>query len=146
MRILAIDYGKRRTGIAVTDPLQLIANGLTTVDTKQLMAFLTDYFRREEVEHVVIGLPVQPDGTPSENQQRVRTFTGELRKRFPDLPVTFYDERFTSVIAHRTMLDGGLRRMKRRDKALVDEISACIILQDFMERRRVMTNDTLSDE
>ena len=78
MRILAIDYGKRRTGIAVTDPLQLIANGLTTVDTKQLMAFLTDYFRREEVEHVVIGLPVQPDGTPSENQQRVRTFTGEF--------------------------------------------------------------------
>ena len=140
MRILAIDYGKRRTGIAVTDPLQIIANGLTTVETRQLMPFLTDYFQREQVERAVIGLPMQPNGQPSENAARVRSFAGEIRKKFPDIPLDFYDERFTSVIAHRTKLDGGLPMMKRRDKALVDEISACIILQDYMERGRCVTS------
>lgn len=133
MRILSIDYGKKRTGIAVTDPLQIIANGLTTVETKELLAFLTDYFQKEDVERVVIGLPVQPNGEPSENAARVRSFAGQFRKTFPDIPIEFYDERFTSVIAHRTMIDGGLPMMKRRDKGLVDEISACIILQDYME-------------
>lgn len=136
MRILAIDYGKRRTGIAVTDPLQIIAGGLTTVDTKQLMPFLSNYFQKEKVERAVIGLPVQPNGQPSENAARVRSFAGEFRKAFPEIPLDFYDERFTSVIAHRTMLEGGLPMMKRRDKALVDEISACIILQDYMQVTR----------
>lgn len=136
MRILAIDYGKRRTGIAVTDPMQIIANGLTTVDTKQLMTFLADYFQREQVERVVVGMPKQLNGQPSENAARVRTFAGEFRKRFPDMPLDFYDERFTSAIAHQTMLDGGLPMMKRRNKALVDEISACIILQDFMTSKK----------
>ena len=133
MRILAIDYGKRRTGIAVTDPQQIIANGLTTVETKQLMPFLRTYFEQEQVERAVIGLPVQPNGQPSENAARVRTFAGEFRKAFPDIPLDFYDERFTSVIAQRAMRDGDLPMMKRRDKALVDEISACIILQDYMQ-------------
>lgn len=136
-RILALDYGKRRTGIAVTDPLQIIANGLTTVETKQLMAFLTDYLARECVEQIVVGLPIQTDGSPSENQARVRSFTGQLKKMFPDIPVTFYDERYTSVIAQRVILDSGMKKKARREnKGLVDEISATIILQDFLQSMR----------
>lgn len=133
MRILSIDYGKRRTGLAVTDPMQIIAGGLTTVDTKELMAFLKDYTSREAVETIVIGLPTQPNGQPSENQARVRSFTGELRKALPDINVEFYDERFTSVMAHQVMLDSGIGRKRRQDKALVDEISATIILQNYLE-------------
>ncbi len=136
MRILSIDYGKKRTGIAVTDPLQLIANGLTTIDTKELLKFLLDYIAKEEVERIVIGLPVQPNGQPSENQARVRSFTGMLAKALPNIPIEFYDERFTSVLAHRAILESGIGKMKRRDKALVDEISATIILQNYMEQRR----------
>ena len=140
-RILSIDYGKKRTGIAVTDPAQIIANGLTTVATPELMKFLTDYMKRESVERVVMGLPVQANGAPSENQQRVRSFAGQFRKSFPGIPLEFHDERFTSVLAHRAMLDGGLRRMERRNKALVDEISATIILQSYMEWRRNQHNN-----
>ena len=140
-RILSIDYGKKRTGIAVTDPAQIIANGLTTVSTSELMKFLTDYMKREPVERVVIGLPVQTNGAPSENQQRVRSFAGQFRKAFPDIPLEFHDERFTSVLAHQAMIDGGLRRMERRNKALVDEISATIILQSYMEWRRNLHNN-----
>ena len=136
MRILSIDYGKKRTGIAVTDTLQLIANGLTTIDTKELLTFLLDYTAKEEVERIVIGLPVQPNGQPSENQARVRSFTGTLAKALPNIPIEFYDERFTSVLAHRAILESGIGKMKRRDKALVDEISATIILQNYMEQRR----------
>ena len=136
MRILSIDYGKKRTGVAVTDPLQLIANGLTTVDTKELLKFLQEYVSREPVERIVIGLPVQPNGQPSENQARVRSFTGTLAKALPEIPIEFYDERFTSVLAQRAILDSGIRKMKRRDKGLVDEISATIILQNYMEQRR----------
>ena len=136
MRILSIDYGKKRTGIAVTDTLQLIANGLTTIDTKELLTFLLDYIAKEEVERIVIGLPVQPNGQPSENQARVRSFTGTLAKALPNIPIEFYDERFTSVLAHRAILESGIGKMKRRDKALVDEISATIILQNYMEQRR----------
>ncbi|MBP3227697.1 MAG: Holliday junction resolvase RuvX [Bacteroidaceae bacterium] len=135
-RLLSIDYGRRRTGIAVTDPLQIVPGGLCTVPTHTLLDFLRDYTRREAVERVIIGLPTQTDGTPSENQARVRQFVARLKKEMPQLPVTYYDERFTSRLAHRAMLDGGLPRMKRRDKALVDEISACIILQDYMESRQ----------
>lgn len=137
-RILSIDYGKRRTGLAVTDPLQIIAGGLCTVDTPQLMAYLTQYMQREEVERIVIGLPTQPNGQPSENQARVREFTGRLKKAFPGLDVVFWDERFTSVMAHQTMLESGISRKRRQDKALVDEISATIILQSYMESRANM--------
>lgn len=135
-RILSIDYGKRRTGLAVTDPLKLIAGGLCTVETPQLMTFLADYMQREEVERIVIGLPTQTNGQPSENQARVREFTGRLRKAYPTLPIEFWDERFTSVMAHQTMIESGISRKRRQDKALVDEISATIILQSYMERRR----------
>lgn len=137
-RILSIDYGKRRTGLAVTDPLQIIAGGLCTVDTPQLMAYLTQYMQREEVERIVIGLPTQPNGQPSENQARVREFTGRLKKAFPGVDVVFWDERFTSVLAHQTMLESGISRKRRQDKALVDEISATIILQSYMESRANM--------
>lgn len=133
MRILSIDYGKRRTGLAVTDPMQIIAGGLTTVDTKELLKYIVDYTKREQVETIVIGLPTQPNGAPSENQARVRSFTGELRKALPDIPVEFYDERFTSVMAHQAMLDSGIGRKRRQDKALVDEISATIILQNYLD-------------
>ena len=136
MRILAIDYGKKRTGIAVTDPAQIIAGGLTTVETPRLMQYIKDYISRENVETIVIGLPVQPNGEPSENQARVRSFTGELRKQLPDVQIDFYDERFTSVLAHRAMLDSGIGKKRRQDKALVDEISATIILQNYLENKK----------
>ena len=132
MRILSIDYGKKRTGLAVTDPLQIIANGLVTVATSELMKFLKDYCSREEVETIVVGEPHQPNGEPSENLQRVRSFVGNLKKEMPDKNIVFFDERFTSVIAHRTMIDAGLGKKARQNKALVDEISATIILQDYM--------------
>jgi RNAse H domain protein, YqgF family len=137
MRLLAIDYGKKRTGIAVSDSLQLIANGLTTVETKTLLPFLQDYLSHEQVERFILGLPIQPNGRPSENQARVRSFAGQLAKTFPNIPIEFYDERFTSVLAHQTMLDSGIGRKRRRDKALVDEIAATIILQGYMESRRI---------
>ena len=137
MRILSIDYGKKRTGIAVTDPAQIIANGLTTVETPKLLAFLKDYVQHEQVERFVIGLPTQPNGQPSENQQRVLVFAEKLEKMLPDIPIEFYDERFTSVLAHQTILDSGIGKKRRQtDKGLVDEISACIILQSYMELRR----------
>lgn len=136
MRILAIDYGKKRTGLAVTDPLQLIAGGLATVSTSELFDFLRSYMEREKVERIVIGEPRQPNGEPSENLARVRQFVNQWRKAVPDVPVEFYDERFTSVLAHRAMLDAGLKKKARQDKALVDEISATIILQNYMESRR----------
>lgn len=134
---MSIDYGVRRTGLAVTDPLQLIAGGLTTVETPRLMAFLQDYVRREPVERFLVGLPKQTNGRDSDNLPRVRSFVGQLKKMFPDVPVEMWDERYTSVMAHRTMLESGIGRMARRNKALVDEISATIILQGWMEARRV---------
>lgn len=134
-RVLAIDYGVRRTGIAVTDPLQIIANGLTTVDTRQLLAFIQDYVKRETVERFVIGRPMQTNGRESENLKNVEKFVEQLQKTLPNIPVTWWDERYTSVLAHQTMLESGIGKMARRNKALVDEISACIILQGWMERR-----------
>lgn len=133
-RVLSIDYGVRRTGLAVTDPLQIIAGGLTTVETPRLMAFLQDYVRREGVERFVVGLPRQTNGRDSDNLPRVRAFVRQLEAAFPEIPVEMWDERYTSVIAHRTMLESGIGRMARRNKALVDEISATIILQGWMER------------
>ncbi len=132
-RILAIDYGTRRTGIAVSDPLRLIAGGLATVDTRQLEKWLADYFAREDVGVVVLGKPTRMDGTPSETWRFVEPLAARLRQAWPDKKVTFYDERFTSVLAHRTILQSGIGRMARRDKALVDKVSATIILQSYME-------------
>ena len=134
-RILSIDYGKKRTGLAVTDPLQLIAGGLATVSTSGLFDFLQEYISREEVERIVIGEPRQPNGQPSENLARVQQFVNRWRKAVPLIPIELYDERFTSVLAHQAMLDGGLRKKARQDKALVDEISATILLQDYMRSR-----------
>lgn len=135
-RILSIDYGRKRTGLAVTDPLQIIAGGLVTVSTSELFDWLKDYISREEVERIVIGEPLQPNGSPSENWQRVKQFVARWRKAVPQVPIELYDERFTSVLAHQAMLDGGLRKKARQDKALVDEISATIILQDYMRSRK----------
>ena len=135
-RILSIDYGKKRTGLAVTDPLQIIANGLATVSTHLLWDYLQEYISRENVERVVIGKPTQPNGAPSENLQRVQVFVNRWKKAHPEIPMEYYDERFTSVLAHRTMLDAGLKKKARQDKALVDEISATIILQDYMASRK----------
>ena len=135
-RILSIDYGKKRTGLAVTDPLQIIAGGLATVPTSHLFDFIASYLAKEEVGEVVVGEPKQPNGLPSENMQRVMAFVRRLKKAYPDLPVTLYDERFTSVMAHQAMIDGGLRKKARQDKALVDEISATIILQSYLESIR----------
>ena len=134
-RILSIDYGKKRTGLAVTDPLQLIAGGLATVSTSGLFEYLQAYIAREPVERIVIGEPRQPNGQPSENLARVQQFVNRWRKAVPQIPIELYDERFTSVLAHQAMLDGGLRKKARQDKALVDEISATILLEDYMSRR-----------
>lgn len=135
-RLLAIDYGKKRTGIAVSDPLQIIANGLTTVETARIFDFLKSYFEKESVEKVIVGLPKQMNNEASENLPRVEQFVQKLKKLYPHLPVEFYDERFTSKMAHQTMLAGGLKKKDRQNKALVDEISATIILQGFMESIR----------
>ncbi len=135
-RILAIDYGRKRTGIAVTDSLQIIAGGLATVSTSELFTWLEQYLQREQVECIVIGEPRQPNGQPSENLARVQQFVNRWRKVHPEVPVDYYDERFTSVLAHQAMLDGGLRRKARQDKALVDEISATIILEDYLRSQK----------
>ena len=135
-RILSIDYGKKRTGLAVTDPLQLIAGGLATVSTSELFDYLKAYVEREEVERIVIGEPRQPNGQPSENLPRVQQFVNRWRKAMPQIPIELFDERFTSVLAHQAMIDGGLRKKARQDKALVDEISATIILQDYMRSKK----------
>ena len=135
MRILAIDYGKKRTGLAATDPLQLIANGLCTVPTTELERWVLDYVAREPVERIVVGQPRQMNGQDSENMVRITPFVNRLRKLLPTIPVELFDERFTSVLAHRAMLESGIGRKARQNKALVDEIAATIILQDWMEAR-----------
>jgi len=135
-RILAIDYGKKRTGIAVTDTMQIIASGLTTVPTHELLAFLLNYIKEESVERIIVGMPKQMNNEESENAKRIKPFVHVLKKQLPDIPVEFVDERFTSVLAHRTMLEAGLKKKDRQNKALVDEVSATIILQSYMESRR----------
>jgi putative Holliday junction resolvase len=137
MRILSVDYGRKRTGLAVTDPLQIIAGGLATVSTSELFDYLKKYIEREQVERIVIGEPRQPNGEPSENLQRVQQFVNRWRKAVPEVPIELYDERFTSVLAHQAMLQGGLRKKARQDKALVDEISATILLEDYMRSRKL---------
>ncbi len=135
-RILSIDYGKKRTGIAVTDPLQIIAGGLATVSTSELFDWLKAYLAKEQVERIVIGEPRQPNGQPSENLQRVQQFVNRWRKAVPDVPIDYFDERFTSVLAHQAMIDGGLKKKARQDKGLVDEISATIILEDYLRSKK----------
>ena len=135
-RILSIDYGKKRTGLAVTDPLQIIAGGLATVSTSELFDYLKAYTSHEDVERIIIGEPRQPNGEPSENLARVQQFVNRWRKAMPQIPIDYYDERFTSVLAHQAMLDGGLKKKARQNKALVDEISATIILEDYMRSRK----------
>nr|WP_297783326.1 Holliday junction resolvase RuvX [uncultured Allomuricauda sp.] len=133
-RILALDFGKVRTGIAVTDELQLIASGLTTVDTKDLLSFLKEYTEKEDVERFVVGLPKQMDNTASESEVLIQDFLKKLKAKLPSIPVERQDERFTSKMAVQTMLDSGIKKKKRRDKALVDEISATLILQAYLNR------------
>ena len=134
-RILSIDYGRKRTGVAVTDPLQLIAGGLVTLPTAELYDWLTNYVKTEAVERIIIGEPRQMNGQPSENMQRVQQFVNRWRKAQPAIPIELFDERFTSVLAHQAMLDGGLHKKARQDKALVDRISATIILEDYLRTR-----------
>lgn len=132
-RILAIDYGKKRCGLAVTDPLKLIAHALETVPTAGLDAYLADYMRREEVEVIVVGLPLQMDATPSESARYIEPFVRRLKKQYPRIPVARVDERFTSRMAFQTMIDAGLKKKKRQDKGLVDALSATLILQTYMQ-------------
>ncbi len=133
-RIIALDYGKVRTGIAVTDKLQLIASGLTTVPTQKLLAFLSDYVAREPVERFVVGLPKRMNNTPSEAEALIQPFLQQLSTKFPDLPIERYDERFTSKIAAQSMLDSGVKKKQRQNKALIDEISATLILQSYLNK------------
>jgi putative Holliday junction resolvase len=132
-RLLAIDYGTKRTGLAVTDPLKIIATGLTTVPTHTLFTFLENYLAKEEVDSVIIGLPRQMNNELSENMKHIEPFVKKFRSQFPLVPIEYYDERFTSLIAQKSMLESGLKKKDRQNKALIDEISATIILQDYME-------------
>lgn len=134
-RLLAIDYGTKRTGIAVTDEFQIIASGLTTVDTKELLAFLKDYTTKEKVELFVIGEPKQMNNKVSESEADILPFIEKLKKAIPDIPIARVDERFTSKMAFQTMIDSGLKKNQRKNKALVDEISATIILQSYMSSK-----------
>ena len=135
-RILEIDYFRKRTGVAVSDAMQIIANGLTTVPTHELLDFITGYVQKEPVERILVGLPKQMNNEASESMKYIDPFVRSLKKRLPEIPVEFVDERFTSVLAHRTMLEAGLKKKDRQNKALVDEISATIILQTYLESKR----------
>ena len=133
-RIISIDYGAKRTGLAVTDPLQIIATGLTTVESKQLIPFLKEYFAREEVELIIIGEPKNWDDTDTHATPLVEKFIKQLQKHFPNIPIKKVDERYTSKMAKDAMLEMGLKKMQRRNKKLVDEIAATIMLQEYMQK------------
>lgn len=135
-RLLSIDYGRKRCGIAVTDSMKIVATGLTTVPSGKLIDFLRDYFAKESVDAIVIGMPLTVRGEPSESQKYLLPALGQIRKQFPGMHIITYDERFTSVLAHRAMIDGGMKKTARRDKAVVDEISATIILNDYLQSRQ----------
>jgi len=135
-RILAIDYGQKRTGIAVTDELQIIASGLTTVNTKELISFLKEYVCKENVELILVGEPKQKDGSSSEIELLIEPFLKKLTKEFPHIEIKRFDERFTSKLAFQSMIDGGLKKKQRQNKALVDKISATIILQDYLYNKK----------
>lgn len=136
MRILAIDYGQKRTGIAVTDEMQIIASGLTTVPSETAIAFLVSYFSKERVERVLIGEPKQMSGEPSESTAVIEAFVQKFKETFPDMPIVRVDERFTSKMAFQTMISSGLGKKQRQDKGLIDEISATIMLQDYLSSKR----------
>ena len=131
-RILALDFGTKRTGIAVTDELQIIASGLTTVKTPDLLTFLKDYFAKEKVETMVVGEPTQKDGSPSQSEEAIQEFLKKFREKFPQMPIERVDERYTSKMAVETMISSGIKKKKRRNKELIDEISATIILQNYL--------------
>lgn len=133
-RILALDYGIKRTGVAVTDELQIIASGLTTIETKNMFSFLTNYLQKENVELFVIGEPKQMNNTESESEQYIRPFIEKLKTTFPKIPIKRVDERFTSKLAFQSLLDSGLKKKQRQNKALIDEVSATIILQTYLEQ------------
>jgi putative Holliday junction resolvase len=133
-RIICIDYGGKRTGIAVTDPLQIIATGLTTIETKDFIKFLKEYFSKEEVEKIIIGMPLNMDDTPTHATPLVQQAIRQLHKHFPQIPVETVDERYTSKMAKDAMFEMGLKKKQRRDKKLVDEIAATIMLQEYMNR------------
>lgn len=138
MRILAIDFGKKRSGIAVTDTSGIIAQPLTCVDTAQLMEFLSDYVKKEDVKTIVIGYPRQPNGEDSDSMRYIRPFVGRLKKAIPDVEVEYFDERYTTKIAFQSMLDAGLGKKKRDNKnGIVDKVSASLILQDYLEQKRI---------
>ena len=134
-RVLALDFGTKRTGIAITDELQIIASGLTTVDTKDVIKFLKDYTAQEDVELFVLGEPKQMDNSVSESEEHIQAFMNKLQSSFPKIPITRVDERFTSKMAFQTMIDSGLTKKQRRNKALIDEISATIILQSYLSSK-----------
>lgn len=135
-RLLAIDYGRKRCGIAVTDPLRIVATGLQTVATHTLESFILDYISRERVDEIIVGLPLTLDGQPSESMRYIKPGIAKLRKSLPDaIGITFFDERFTSAIAHRAMLDSGMKKMQRRNKDIVDEMAATIILNDYLQSK-----------
>ncbi|AMA49320.1 MULTISPECIES: Holliday junction resolvase RuvX [Flavobacterium] len=136
-RILAIDYGVKRTGIAVTDDFQIIASGLTTVASSEVLDFLKNYFQKEKVEKVLIGDPKQMNGQPSESAPFVETFVQKFSKQFPEIKIVRVDERFTSKMAFQTMIDSGLKKKQRQNKALIDEISATIMLKDYLTRKMI---------
>ena len=135
-RLLAIDYGTKRTGIAVTDPLRIVPGGLKTVATHELISFLDDYFKKETVDVIVVGYPTNMNGEESASMKQIRPFVNRLTKQYPDKKIVMFDERFTSVIAQKAILDSGIGRMARRNKALVDEVSATIILESFMDSKQ----------
>ena len=132
---MGIDYGRKRTGVAVTDPLQIVAGNLATVPTHTLLQFIKDYLAHEVVDRIVVGKPTQLNGQPSESMKFITPFVDRLKKELPDMPVVMYDERFTSTIAHQAMIDGGMKKSDRRDKSRVDAIAATIILNDYLQSR-----------
>lgn len=132
-RIIGIDFGRKRTGIAVTDPLKIVANGLTTEPSHTVVDFLVKYIEKENVEKIVVGLPKQLNGQPSESMQYITPFLNRLKKVLPQIPVVMYDERFTSTLAHKAMLDGGMKKKDRQNKEIVDTIAATIILNDYLQ-------------
>jgi len=138
MRILAIDYGEKRTGIAVTDQMQIIASGLTTIPSATALDFLKDYFSKEKVVAVLIGEPKQMNGEPSQSAELINTFTQKFIEQFPDMQLVRVDERFTSKMAFQTMINSGLKKKQRQNKALIDEISATIMLQDYLSRKNIL--------
>jgi putative Holliday junction resolvase len=134
-RIMGIDYGRKRTGLAVTDPLKIVAGNLATVPTHTLMQFIIDYIASESVERIVVGQPSQLNGEPSESMKYITPFVKRLRDEVPDIPVVMYDERFTSTLAHQAMIQGGMKKSDRRDKSRVDAIAATIILNDYLQSK-----------